>query len=82
MLISWCRRSLRFLAAASLVATAAHAQERIIRVVSTDSQPIAYAFVQANGGHAQLSDEDGRVSMGAGKKLTLTVEVVRAACGT
>jgi hypothetical protein len=77
MLISWCRRSLRFLAAASLVATAAHAQERIIRVVSTDSQPIAYAFVQANGGHAQLSDEDGRVSMGAGKKLTLTVEVRR-----
>jgi hypothetical protein len=77
VLISSCRRALRYLAAASLVASAARAQERAIRVVSADSQPIAYAFVQANGGRAQLTDEDGRVNLGAGKKQTLTIEVRR-----
>lgn len=66
-----------FLAAAWLAAGTVHAQDRVIRVVSSDSQPIAYAFVQANGGHAQLTDESGRVSMGPGKKQTFTVEVRR-----
>jgi hypothetical protein len=64
-------------AAALLAAGAANAQERVLRVVSADSQPISYAFVQANGGHAQLTDEDGRVSIGAGKKQTLTIEARR-----
>jgi hypothetical protein len=68
--------ALGFLAAAS-PATVLQAQERVVRVVSADSQPIAYAFVQANGGHAQLTDENGRVSMGSGKKQTMTIEVRR-----
>lgn len=71
------KQALRVLAVTVLVAGAAGAQERVIRVVGVDSQPIAYAFVQANGGHAQLSDEQGRVSMGMGKKQTFTVEVRR-----
>ena len=33
--------------------------------------------MQANGGHALLTDENGRVSMGAGKKQTFTIEVRR-----
>ncbi len=74
-------RAIAVLAAAVLAATvaapAAHAQDRVVRVISSDSQPIAYAFVQANGGRSQLSDEDGRVSMGSGKKQTLTLEVRR-----
>jgi hypothetical protein len=70
-------RARRIVIAVALTAGAAHAQDRVLRVVSSDSQPIAYAFVQSNGGHPQLSDEDGRVSIGAGKKQTLTIEVRR-----
>lgn len=77
MLFSPSKPALRVLAATLLAANATHAQDRVIRVVSLDTQPIAYAFVQANGGHAQLTDEAGRVSMGAGKKQTLTIEVRR-----
>jgi hypothetical protein len=70
-------RTLCILAAIALTAGAARAQERFILVTNTDSQPIAYAFIQANGGRSQLSDETGRVSMGTGKKQTMTVEVRR-----
>jgi hypothetical protein len=77
MLIAPEKRALRVLTAMVLAASAIHAQDRVIHVISVDSQPIAYAFVQANGGHAQLTDENGRVSMGSGKKQTLTIEVRR-----
>lgn len=70
-------RALRPLAVLSLAAGAARAQDRVLEVVSTDSQPVSYAFVQANGGHAQLTDETGHVSMGRGKKQTFDVEVRR-----
>lgn len=70
-------RGLRVLALGSLAAGTARGQDRVLLVVGPDSQPIAYAFVQANGGHAQLTDEAGRVHMGAGKKQTLTIEVRR-----
>jgi hypothetical protein len=68
-----------FVAAAAMlaVAGAAQAQERFVRVTNTDNQPIPYAFVQANGGHALLTDEDGRASIGSGKKQTFTIEVRR-----
>jgi hypothetical protein len=66
------------LAAISLLGTgAARAQDRVIRVVSVDSAPIPYAFVQATGGRAQLTDETGRTSLGPGKKQTMTIEVRR-----
>ncbi|MGH7656392.1 MAG: TonB-dependent receptor plug domain-containing protein [Gemmatimonadaceae bacterium] len=75
------RRALRALAVASLTAsvaaTPAHAQDRVLQIVTTDSEPISYAFVQANGGHALLTDESGRVSMGRGKKQTFDIEVRR-----
>ena len=77
MSISAYTRTVRVLAAAVLAASAAHAQDRVLRVVSRDSEPIAYAFVQANGGHAQLTDESGRVNIGSGKRQTLTIEVRR-----
>jgi hypothetical protein len=70
-------RTLCTLAIASLAATAAQAQDRVLEVVTTDSTPVAYAFVQANGGHALLTDESGRVSMGRGKKQTFDVDVRR-----
>ena len=68
---------LRTIAVAAFAASAVHAQDRVLRVIGPDGQPIAYAFVQANGGRAMLTDEDGRVSMGAGKKQTMTIEVRR-----
>jgi hypothetical protein len=77
MVIAPDKRALRVLMATLLATSATHAQDRVIHVISVDSQPIAYAFVQANGGHAQLTDENGRVSMGSGKKQTFTIEVRR-----
>src|ERR1035437_3955774 len=77
MLIPAFSRTMRLLAAGLLAGSAAHAQDRVLRVVSSDSEPIAYAFVQANGGHAQLTDEAGRINIGSGKKQTLTIEVRR-----
>jgi hypothetical protein len=68
---------LRAVVITAVAASALHAQDRILRVTAADGQPIAYAFVQANGGRAMLTDEDGRVSMGAGKKQTMTIEVRR-----
>jgi TonB-dependent receptor-like protein len=68
---------LRTIIVAAFAASALHAQDRVLRVTGPDGQPIAYAFVQANGGRALLTDEEGRVSMGAGKKQTMTIEVRR-----
>jgi hypothetical protein len=66
------------LAAAALLGSAvAGAQDRVLRVVSSDSQPVAYAYVSVQGGHPQLTDEQGLVGMGPGKKQTLSVEVRR-----
>ena len=70
-------RGIRIAVVIAFTASSARAQDRILRVLGTDSLPIAYAFVQANGGHALLSDEDGRVSIGSGKKQTFTIEVRR-----
>lgn len=73
--------SVRFVLA-SVVALAistsgASAQARKIRVVSTDSEPISYAYVTVQGGIGQITDERGEVSLGAGKRQTLTVGVRR-----
>lgn len=79
--ITQLNRAMRALAAATLTAaltaTAAQAQDRVLQVVTTDSEPVSYAFVQANGGHALLTDESGHVSMGRGKKQTFDIEVRR-----
>ncbi len=53
------------------------AQARVIRVVSSDGQPIAFANVVVEGGIAQVTDEHGNVSLGTGKRQTLTVRVRR-----
>ena len=53
------------------------AQARVIRVVSSDSQPVAYANVIVEGGLTQITDEKGDVSLGAGKRQTLTLNIRR-----
>jgi hypothetical protein len=56
---------------------AAMAQARVIKVVSSDSQPIAFANVIVEGGITQITDAKGEVSLGAGKRQALTVRVMR-----
>jgi hypothetical protein len=53
------------------------AQARVIKVVSSDGQPIPYANVIVQGGIAQITDAKGEVSLGAGKLQTLTLNVRR-----
>src|ERR1017187_10094179 len=67
------------LAAAAAVATPsfARAQIRKLKVLSSDSQPIVYAFVTLDGGNGQITDDKGEISLGAGKARTLTVNVRR-----
>ncbi|HEV8409611.1 MAG TPA: hypothetical protein VGQ30_03820 [Gemmatimonadaceae bacterium] len=59
------------------VSAIAHAQTRMIKVVSTDGKPIPYANVSVEGGITQVTDENGDVPLGAGKRQTLTVRVRR-----
>ncbi|HEV8409612.1 MAG TPA: hypothetical protein VGQ30_03825, partial [Gemmatimonadaceae bacterium] len=57
--------------------TVARAQGRVIKVVSSDGQPIAYANVSIEGGITQVTDEKGLIPLGAGKQQTITVRVQR-----
>lgn len=57
--------------------SAGQAQARKVRVIAVDSTPIPYAYVAVEGGYGQITDEKGEVSLGAGKKQTLTVRVQR-----
>jgi hypothetical protein len=63
---------LGILAAPSL----ARAQQHKLKVVSNDSVPIPYAFVQVNGNLGLITNENGEVSI-SGKKATLNVTVRR-----
>ena len=68
------------LAALLLVAStaaAADAQTRMLRVVASNDQPVVYALVTTEGGSGQITDEHGEISLGAGKKKTLSVTVRR-----
>ena len=60
-----------------LVPTILGAQARVIRVASSDGQPIAYANVSVEGGETRITDANGDASLGAGKRQTLTVRVRR-----
>ena len=62
---------------ALLVPTILGAQARVIRVVSSDGEPVAFANVIVEGGITQITDAEGKVSLGAGKRQTLTLNVRR-----
>jgi hypothetical protein len=53
------------------------AQARVIKVVSSDGQPVPYANVSVEGGETQVTDEKGVVSLRAGKRQTFSVRVRR-----
>jgi hypothetical protein len=52
-------------------------QARRVRVVSTDGAPIEYANIAIDGAATRITDEKGQVSLGAGKRQSLTVRVSR-----
>jgi hypothetical protein len=56
---------------------AALGQLRKLRVVSSDTVPIPYAYVTVEGGYGQITDEKGEVVLGAGKQQTLVVRIQR-----
>ena len=53
------------------------AQSTILTVVGSDSVPIPYAWVAVQGGIANITDEHGKLSLGGGRRMTLSVEVRR-----
>lgn len=61
----------------SALPSAGQAQLCKLRVVSTDGQPVVYAFVTIEGGVGQITDERGEISLGAGKKKTVSATVRR-----
>jgi len=64
------------LTAIMCAATAAGAQSSVVRVIGSDSMPIAFATVFVQGGAPSITDEHGRISM-AGTRQVLTAEVRR-----
>jgi hypothetical protein len=53
------------------------AQQRTIRVVSDDGQPVAYANVTLTGERPRITNEKGEVELGAAAHGTVTVDVRR-----
>jgi len=56
---------------------AASAQSTTITVVGPDSGPVPYAWVAVRGGIANITDEHGKLGLGGGRHVTLSVEVRR-----
>jgi hypothetical protein len=52
-------------------------QARKVRVVSTDSVPIVYAYVKVEGGLGQITDEKGEIILGTGKAKVFNATVRR-----
>jgi hypothetical protein len=70
-------RGLMRCAVAVLVPALAGGQTRKLKVISSDSAPVVYAYVSIDGGTGQISDEKGEISLGAGKKKTVSVHARR-----
>ena len=59
-------------------ATSALAQSSTLRVISGgDSAGVPFAWVAVQGGTASITDEQGKLNLGAAHRKTLTVEVRR-----
>ena len=68
-------------AALAAVPCIAGAQSRKLKIVGSDSVPVVYAFVSIEGATGQISDDKGEVSLGKGKKQTVTANVRRIGYG-
>ena len=52
-------------------------QLRKLRVVSSDTVPVPYAYVTVEGGGGLITDEKGEVSLGVGKQQTFVLRIQR-----
>jgi len=55
----------------------AFAQQRTVRVMGDDGQPVAFANVRLAGERPKITNEKGEVDIGAASRATLTVDVRR-----
>jgi hypothetical protein len=53
------------------------AQATVLKVIGSDSVPVPFAWVSVEGGAANITDEQGQVSLGAARRKTMAVEVRR-----
>ena len=75
------RRTPKSLAMLALIGTltsaGAAAQSTVLTVIGQDSVPIPYAWVSVRGATANITDEHGRLSLGAARRTALSLEVRR-----
>lgn len=75
------KRGIAVIALSAVFPITALAQGRVIKVVASDGQPVVYANVSVEGAITRITDEKGEVSLGAGKRQTVTVRVTRIGYG-
>jgi hypothetical protein len=73
---TWMMVALAGAALASPVSSV-RAQQRIVRVVGDDGQPVAYANVTLVGERPKITNENGDVDVGSSARPSLTVDVRR-----
>jgi hypothetical protein len=61
----------------AITTAAAAAQSSTLTVIGSDGGPVPYAWVAVRGGNANITDEQGKLSLGGGRNTTLPVEVRR-----
>jgi hypothetical protein len=71
------RLALACVALLAVASVRAGAQTSLLRIVSSDGQPVVHASVTVEGGISQITDETGEVSLGHGTRQTFTVHVRR-----
>jgi hypothetical protein len=66
-----------FVAFCAITPARAAAQSSTLKVLGSDSMPIAFAWVSIQGADARVTDQQGVVNLGAGHHKTMTVNVRR-----
>jgi len=65
------------LSGALLPRSAAFAQQRTVRVMGDDGEPVAYANVTLSGERPRITNDKGEVDVGTATRATLTIDVRR-----
>jgi hypothetical protein len=63
--------------ALALSVSTSYAQQRVVRVVGDDGQPVSYANVTLTGERPKITNERGDVEIGSAARASLTVDVRR-----
>ena len=71
------RLSLAVIASNAVLSANMPAQSKVLRVLTPDSTPVAFAWVSVAGGPRHITDENGRTSVGAFSGTHVVVSAVR-----